>query len=671
MTALTHLPAVMASFDGSQRLNQGQVFGVPPSFLPDTEPLRPGQVILNQAVAARFQVAVGDSLLLRITKPSAMPQDTALAADDSGSVALRVEITAVVAGDQRGNLDPFGQPTVAFNAFLDREWLNERLQVVGLANLLLVAETITADHAATALDSAWRLADLGLTVQSLASDWVEIRSRRVFLDESVIDGVARAFPGALGVLTYFVNSIKHGDSVTPYSTVTGAGFLGSSGSTETVELAPLTLPIGPGNVVLGEWLAEDLSAQVGDHLQVDYYKVNQRRELIEESVELKVSAIVPMVGLAADSELMPDFPGLKDSENCRDWEPGIPVDLDRIRDRDEEYWDDFKGTPKAWLGLKQAQTLWHNRFGNLTAIRCQHADAPEFARTLRAQLDPAASGLFFQDVKSRAQLAVNSPTDFGSLFVGLSMFLVVAALLLAGLLFVFGIEQRLPQLGMLQAVGFPEAKVRWLLLAEALAIAAGGALLGVIFGITYTKGILWGLGSVWRDAIASVPVTFVLDFKAVLLGGGLTILVGLGALAISLRMLRHQSATALLNGTLRSRSRGTKSRRWHGLLVLAGIVGAILLLVVGWNSTGPEAGWGVFWCWCDAVDRSHRSVPGTAVKMATNRTATAHSLERQSPRRRSPSTTQSCHRDPIWRWCVHGFLFGCLSPRRAAKTCAA
>ena len=45
---------------------------------------------------------------------------------------------------------------------------------------------------------------------------------------------------------------------------------------------------------------------------------------------------------------MPAFPGLADVDNCRDWKPGIPVDLDKIRPKDEQYWNEHRGTPKAF-----------------------------------------------------------------------------------------------------------------------------------------------------------------------------------------------------------------------------------------------------------------------------------------------------------------------------------
>ena len=46
-----------------------------------------------------------------------------------------------------------------------------------------------------------------------------------------------------------------------------------------------------------------------------------------------------MEGAGADPSLMPDFPGIGDAENCRDWDPGFPIERERLREVDEEYWD--------------------------------------------------------------------------------------------------------------------------------------------------------------------------------------------------------------------------------------------------------------------------------------------------------------------------------------------
>ena len=34
------------------------------------------------------------------------------------------------------------------------------------------------------------------------------------------------------------------------------------------------------------------------------------------------------------------------------WDPPFPVDLARIRPRDEAYWDAYRGAPKAFVSLE-------------------------------------------------------------------------------------------------------------------------------------------------------------------------------------------------------------------------------------------------------------------------------------------------------------------------------
>jgi ABC-type antimicrobial peptide transport system permease subunit len=60
--------------------------------------------------------------------------------------------------------------------------------------------------------------------------------------------------------------------------------------------------------------------------------------------------------------------------------------------------------------------------------------------------------------------------DFGQRFLGLSLFLIAAALMLTGLLFLLSVDQRTADIGIFAALGFPRARVRRLVLAE----GAGG-----------------------------------------------------------------------------------------------------------------------------------------------------------------------------------------------------
>ncbi len=54
--------------------------------------------------------------------------------------------------------------------------------------------------------------------------------------------------------------------------------------------------------------------------------------------------------------------------------------------------------------------------------------------------------------------AARGSTDFGEYFVYFSFFLMVSALLLTGLFFKLGVEQRMREIGILRALGFPPSQ---------------------------------------------------------------------------------------------------------------------------------------------------------------------------------------------------------------------
>ena len=252
-------------------------------------------------------------------------------------------------------------------------------------------------------------------------------------------------------------------------------------------LLALSSGLEPGQLRLNDWAADDyaasgLLASAPAPIELEYHVVDASRKLVTRTHSFEYAGRIaplvdaagelgPLEGTTAGEELMPDFPGLADAESCRDWEPGTPVDLDAIREQDELYWDDFKGTPKAFIRLDDARELWSSRFGALTSVRFDAADEVAVLSALRADLDPATVGLFLLDVRGAADRSGDSPTDFGGLFLGLSFFLIIAALLLTTQLFLFGVEARESELGLYVALGFTARRIGRILFAEVGVIA--------------------------------------------------------------------------------------------------------------------------------------------------------------------------------------------------------
>ena len=224
---------------------------------------------------------------------------------------------------------------------------------------------------ATHLDRNWSLEDAQLSVRSIerpqtatngkvAPAFVEVSSSRIFLEPTVIGAalkprtrllnqhtgfanddtndlaLSQFVTNGTGILTYLANLVRYGDHATPYSMITAA-----AGHFVPADMRD-------DEMLINEWLADDLQAKTGDKIDVSYYAVDSASQLSERTNTFRVRAIVPLTGLYADRTLMPEFPGVAKAESTQDWDTGFPL-VYKIREKDEAYWKRYRGTPKAFI----------------------------------------------------------------------------------------------------------------------------------------------------------------------------------------------------------------------------------------------------------------------------------------------------------------------------------
>ncbi|MCD6392618.1 MAG: hypothetical protein J7M40_03835 [Planctomycetes bacterium] len=591
--AVMHLSGLITDSGDTKRTGRVQVFGVDKRFYelgPGDDPFGANfneSVVLNEALAARLDVKAGDEVMLRVAKPGLMPRDVPLTPDSDLSIGFRLTVRIVASESQFGRFSLRADQISPYNAFVPLDWLADKTEHTGHANLLLLGqsktEKISVERADKAIAAKAQLDDFALEVRLLGEQgFIEVRSRRVFIDESLTAPITAAGSDEMGLLTYFVNELRIDPNSTPYSFVTAMS-PGRKGG---------VIPAGfaDDEIVINEWLAKDLNAKIGDALTLSYYVAGPMRRLTEQTDTFVVRAIVPMAGIAADAQLMPDFPGLADADDCRDWKPGIKIDLDRIRDKDEEYWDFYRGVPKAFVTLAAGQRMWGNRFGKLTAVRFAAAGrtTEEISSNILQAADPASVGLFFQPVRQMAKRATAKATDIGSLFLGLSMFLIASAVILLGLVFVFGVERRSGQSGLLVAVGFTRKLIRRFYLLEGITIAAGGAAAGAICALLYTAAMLWGLSTVWKSVVGGSVIGFYASPIALLTGICAGVIVSVLAILLTLgRQLRRPASQALAGNLQEQFGARASASRGKWALCLAGvcILAAVIILYV--FSKGP------------------------------------------------------------------------------------
>lgn len=608
------VPLIIASgsagaANGRARVNGAQVLGVDEGFWKlgtsgKAVAFDKSAVAINEPLARKLGVKAGDTILVRLERPGAISRDAPLSGGTNEDVTLRRTIAAVVSAEDFGTFQLTASQLPPDTVFVNLADLQTQLEMDGRVNALLSPQF---HHLRAHFEEPRSLADFGLRlkrVDGAQKEW-EISTSRVFLDRGLAEKLYE-FKGARGVLTYLVNGITSAKGGTPYSMITAVGGEVSAQSSvlsaqskrldpdqlSTEHLALSTLP----SITITQWLADDHKLTVGDDLKVKYFVVGLGRELKEETASFKVAAILPMDDPKVTKAWTPEFPGVSDVDNCRDWEPGIPMDMKAIRDKDEEYWDEFKGTPKGFITLAAGQKLWASRFGNLTAVRLPYQGQTEEAKAnvLALRLNLSDIGLVPRDFKGEAGAAAKGSVDFGGLFIGLSMFLIAAALVFAALLFLFTLERRASQTGLLLAVGWTRGMVRRAWLMEAGVIALAGIVLGVFGGIAYTQTALHGLSNAWHGATQGLPLMFSASFGTILNAALVTLAVVLLTLFWASRTLFKVAARDLLAGSWSEESQPAAAvKRSRMVPVLVGLA-MVLLTDSSVFKRSPEAVAGAF-----------------------------------------------------------------------------
>ena len=204
--AALQLPGTAVTEDASARANHVQILGVDENFWPlANQPpalgnLPPDAVVLNEALAGQLKAKAGDTILLRIEKPSLLSRDAPISPQEDFSVAARFKVQAIVTDAQLGRFSLQANQAAPFNAFVNLSQLQQKIAQPGRANLLLCADPENSNGdaaraASEALRRHWQLADAELALRELpnAGGW-ELRSDRIFLDPAAVGRRARRRP---------------------------------------------------------------------------------------------------------------------------------------------------------------------------------------------------------------------------------------------------------------------------------------------------------------------------------------------------------------------------------------------------------------------------------------------------------------------------------------------
>lgn len=470
-----------------------RILGIAKDFFPfnsvDSVVIKPGTVAINAALAHQLGAEPGDEIIIRFRDIDPLPANAPFAPskNDQGSKVLK--ISYILTPKQAGNFSLGITQIIPANVFINIGDMNSGNDTTFKANRLL-SGAFNINDVSEALTKVLSPPDIGLTVRrSGTTGEPELISDRIFIDTLLVSDIFKTLPSGSPVITYLANSFSANDKVTPYSFVSA------------LPSSRYTVPTGD-SIIINKWLAEDLSVKTGDTLTMRWYDPAIGRTLEEKSKDFYISRIVELAGTYSDASLMPDFPGISGSTTCSGWDAGVPILLDQIRDKDEDYWNIYRGTPKAFINYETGSKIWGNNFGTATAIRFpQSMQLPDIVNSLTGTLTPGRAGFTISDLRKSAEKAADESTDFSTLFLGLSFFIIISCIVLLSMAVTMLFDSRKNQITVFYNLGFKNKFIKKLLFIEVNTLSILGAVPGVFLGYLVNLFIIRALNSVWSGAV--------------------------------------------------------------------------------------------------------------------------------------------------------------------------
>ncbi|HUX97600.1 MAG TPA: ABC transporter permease [Bacteroidales bacterium] len=527
-----------------------------------------GTVAINSELADHLGVAEGDEIIIRFREADPIPENAPFAPEGKGESSKVLKISRILESEKGGNFSLGISQIIPQNIFINIADLQSEKESSFKINRLLVAynEKISESIVNNALTDLLVPSDIGLSIRkSEVTGETEIISDRIFIDSTIVNKIIEELNQGYPVITYLANSIKASNAETPYSFVSGIPFRG--------ETSP-----GDREIIISKWLANDLHAVPGDEVTLKWYHpVGNLLEETEKSFRIK--KIAGDDNIFSDPSLMPEFPGISGSTSCSSWDAGIPILMDKIRDKDEDYWNTYKGTPKAFVSYKNGKKMWGNNFGPATAIRFPADTGAEIIlNALKGKIIPSDAGFTVSDVMHSGEQAANKGVDFGTLFLSLGFFIILSSIILLSFSVSIFFDSKKEQIRTYFSLGFRNKVIGRMLFNETLLIALAGALTGIFLGYGVNLLIIYALNSVWTGAVQTNTISPGFNLMSVITGFVSTIII-----AQMMVMLR------LRNFLKRLVTKGEKGFKLHSpvlnlILLLLFAVPAIIIIMISWFS---------------------------------------------------------------------------------------
>ncbi|HAN77086.1 MAG TPA: hypothetical protein DCQ31_04560 [Bacteroidales bacterium] len=570
------LKAFAANPDAELRANNVSIFVCDSNFAgffsAESFRLAENEVAINQTIAAKLNLKPGDEFIVKLQKPQLIPLNAPFASETDRMNSGRFTVKQILADNQGGRFSLRNSQVPENSIFIARNSSLLDKENRDFSNLILFETASEAEnnlYAASELmlkiTENLALADYGLKLEKLQNDSViQLSSNRIFIDSVIVKNLQPINLKSISNSTYLVNEIRFQDKKTPYSFVS---------ATETEKFG---FNLKTNEIIINKWLATDLCVKIGDTLHLKYWIPDKNEKLILTESTFKIAVIIAENHPISDSDLMPNFPGLSDAGNCRDWDAGVAIDFKAIRDKDETYWDEFKGTPKAFINLQSGRQLWANKFGFETGLRfnANQTDSAKILAAIKQTILPEQLGFAIISAKELANKAALGSVDFAQLFLSLGFFIIAAALMLIYLIYGLNLKHRSSEFELQMRIGFSKKQIFKLQLLEIMGITVFSALLGTLLSIPYSYLMVGALNSVWYGAVQTNALEVFVTERALLYGFISVLIISAITLYYSLKNTKLGTAQSVV-----SKEKKIKKSRivWQFIAAISGITIGLLI----------------------------------------------------------------------------------------------
>lgn len=583
-----------------------QVLGVPPSFLKLYRklPSRPptGRTVwISEALAQDLGIRSGD-MLLNLSKAEPAPGRSLFARRQLSEKlrTFRVEVAAVVPQEGPGGFSLRVETGAKRTVITDRDWLAAQTGHEHLAHAILVRASPQGDNSLVEnLTAVLTPEDFGLTQATVPPHDIVLRSRTLTVSTQVLAGLkgvgrelgAEVAEGSLMLLTRVARS--------------GGG----PSSHYILAASTPSVSVGPDEIALSEWLAEDLRARPGDAMTVEWMEAAEDGSYPVAGTTLRVSRVIATATAVAEKWLVPDFEGITDVRRISDWDPPFPVDMRLITPRDEAFWERYRAAPRAFVSRELMQRMWHGQSDWVTAVRFSLPSSPSPAAASSALVHGMRSnqvlrqaGPQLRDLRAEAEVASQGSSDFRGLMLGMSGFLVLSALGLSGALMHLAARDRASQMGIIVATGCRPGQAAAPLAIEASLASLVGAVIGAPAGVVLATVLVRALNTWWSGAVARESILLTVSLTDLLLGALSAALLGV-VLAVRTAWSMSKSDPVLLLAGWRAmqmdqtrrqaaearQQKGLSSRRWLAGISAWLVVSVLTLAALAISGTSAAA----------------------------------------------------------------------------------